>query len=613
MSRIPNFTDKLQAKVNFRLALETGTLLMPSCISEPSEIEIRMWNALWANYLTNEGTTSTPYWFDQFADPRGFNQFIKKLSDYGWITSVVIPQRHWAEISLNKWKLQSVITTEELLELRKEKKFAKYQMKSDTNMQSSTRTRQNGQTRDTGLRRSGFALAGTREFKYDTVSMNKYREAIILNVTKSMRKIENIHELVEDGADYKSIASELVDYHMYSPDKDFTLGTNLNDSRGRAISSALSKVFNPIGFKDARALQIIPKEQVVEVREYTKAMYLFIAELQGIKTCGSESEKAKLGRSFYKAKDLPELDLDTEHGRDELHELIWLERVYAELDSFFSRDTSVPFYTIVPVELDASASMIQLTGVLLNHAPYMEMTNLTGSELADPWRLPELSRKHVKLSATPMLYGSSQTAQDLWTKNGLTFTTRQSALMSHEIRNGAYAVANDFKNIIIENVQPIENMEVQVWNEKFNIECNRFRNVGDYTRRYPIYDTESGQVLAIAHTHTHKVPDLKQFKRYFQTLLIHNLDSQIADFIAMQEFWCLTIHDAFICSAVSAKKVRTMYAGQIEKIYKDRESIINNYFKSIRLGRSAIAQWAELQKSIVPFTGNFKCNAMALK
>lgn len=621
MSPLPNISTKLSSladRIRFRTTLQTGTLLMPSCISEPTDVQNRMLNALWQNFLSNESATSTPYWFDQFHDPRSFNQFIKTLSDEGWINSVVIPQRHWAEISINRSKLETIITPDELIELRKERKFNKYQMKCDTKLHSSIKTKINGKAKDTGLSRLGFAKAGTHKFKYDTSYIYKYYDAIVANVTKSIRKIENIHTLIEDGADYKSISIELVDYHMYSPDQEFTLGANFNDSRGRAISSALSKVFNPIGFKDARALIVTPVRHIPVdnkiVRQFTKAVYLFIAELHSFRISGSEVAKAKFGRQAYLDRVLPELDLSIDDSRSDLHELIWLERLYTGLDALFNRDISKPFPWDIPIELDASASMLQIEGALLNHAPYLEMTNcLTETGISDPWYHPELSRAHVKFAATPMLYGSSQPVSTLWSKNGLSYTSRQSAIMGHEIRNGIYQVANEMKNLIIENVQPQESMTVTIDGTTFDIECNRFKNVGEYTRRYPIYDTESRTVLAIAHTQTHKIADLKQFKRYFQTLLVHHIDSDIADDISKQIDWILSIHDAFIVHPLDALQVRTLYASHIERLHTNREDIINKYFSSIRLARPAIKAWAELRKSIVPVTGTFKCSLMALK
>jgi hypothetical protein len=637
---ISTVKQRLAQRVQFRLELEQGKLSFPvevlDLIKEPTQLMESMWKNLWTNYLKNKSTISTTYWYDKFEDPKVFNQFLKNLSDAGWINSIVVPARHWAEIELVEAKLLEVVPQEVITNIRKAIKFNKYKLEYKPNIAAANLTKQNGRVLDTGLTRNGFATTGTNSFKYDTDYLYKYYDAIVMNVTKSMRKVAEIHELVEDGADYNSISKDIVDYHMYS-EEEFTLGANYNDSRGRAISNALKKVFNPIGFKDARALLInpatlVPTNSFKEARAYTHAIYLFIAELNGTKFCDSEQDKARIGKEMYKNRELPKLDCQevltsfmtddevtaeiarADHDRSELHELIWLERLYDELDAFFSRNTDEPFYSYVPIELDASASMLQLTGVLLNHTPYMEATNvLTNTGITDPWHLDNISRLQVKSYATPTLYGSSQTVKTLWDKKGLDYTTKQLALMSFEVKNGFYAVANDFKNMVIDNAQPSQSMDVKIWNEEFTISCNKFKNVGDYTRRYPIYSTADRSVLAIAHTHTHKVPDLKQFKRYFQTLLIHNLDSQIADSIGEALPWALTIHDAFIVSPVHAQQTRELYATKIEDVYADREAILNNYFKSIRLNSNAMKEWQKLSKQINPLTTDFKCDPMALK
>lgn len=607
--------ESLKARVMYRVALEDGELLMPNIIDEPTELMMSMWNSLWVNYLRNKSSISTPYWFDKFQNPAEFNQFLKKLSDDGWITSTVVPSRHWAEISLNESKLLTMVDAEDLIRVRTERKFNKYKLGNSSSNKSNL-TRLNGTLTKTGLKRSGFAKAGQSRFKYDTDMMLKYREAIVLNTTKSIRKIEKKHHLVIDGADYKSISEELIDYHLYSPDSEFKLGVNFNDSRGRAISSALAKVFNPIGFKDARALLITPERVIPNdrkiIRQFTQAIYLFIAELNGIRRCKSKLEKAKIGRHQFKQRMFPTVDLSTEKGRKDLNEIIWLERIYNRLEQFLSRDISRDFTWNIPIELDASASLLQIQGGLLNHSPYLSITNCIGTTIEDPWYHKDLTRHHVKSYCTPSLYGSSQTVQYFWDKNGLEYTPLQLAIMSVEQKSGLYSIANDFKNMTIEHVNPREDMTINIDGEVFDIKCNKFRNVGDYTRRYPIYDTKSGMVLAIAHTHTHKVPDLKRFKLYFQTLLVHNLDSQIANSISLELEWVLSIHDAFIVHPLDAHLTRHLYARKIEGIWERREAILNGYFKSIGLGNSAMKEWIAITDKCDNLS-TFKCNDMALK
>ncbi len=524
-------------------------------------------------------------------------------------------------MSLVETKLIDYLDKDDLIAIRRDMKFADYRMVNDTTIHSGKKTRQNGTTHATGLIRNGFAKSGTAAFKYDTATLHKYYDAIIANTTKGMAKIaidmaKRGKFLVEDGADYTSISKEIIDFHMYSADEQFTLGANYNDSRGRAISSSLARIFNPIGFKDARALLIqVPAISVLpeEVIDTKFAVYLFIAELLGIKEADSEDAKASFGYESYVARTLPELDLSIEHDRKELHELIWLERLYAELDALNAHTDTSTFKWTVPIELDFGASMLQIEGALLNDFNLLSITNAIAGPITDPWKVEKLTRPMVKFASTPYLYGSSSPVRELWTKNKIkAYTAEQVGIMNYELNSGKYALANQFKNLIIDNVQPQEHMTVTVWNDTFSIACNRYRRVGDYTKRYPIYSTDSQSVEAIAHTHTSSVPDLNQFRRYFATLIVHGIDSQIADYVALNSEWCLTIHDAFIVSPVHALRTRRLAASQLELVNKNRETIINNYFRSINIKRNAVKEWSELMANVVPVI-DFKCAMTALK
>jgi hypothetical protein len=77
--------------------------------------------------------------------------------------------------------------------------------------------------------------------------------------------------------------------------------------------------------------------------------------------------------------------------------------------------------------------------------------------------------------------------------------------------------------------------------------------------------------------------------------------------------WGIPIHDAFLVSPAAAADTRMWYAEELEGIYRDRESILSNFFKSIGITGEAKQQWETLKSKIVPFEGEFKCSAMALK
>lgn len=106
------------------------------------------------------------------------------------------------------------------------------------------------------------------------------------------------------------------------------------------------------------------------------AIFLFIAELTGSFTPGSGDKDCKIacGKQDYKLNNLHTLDLTDEEDRKELHENMWLERLYTELDEYFeitraankrlvrsiAVDTTVSYRKetykwTVPIELDASA------------------------------------------------------------------------------------------------------------------------------------------------------------------------------------------------------------------------------------------------------------------
>jgi len=215
--------------------------------------------ALWRAYLKDKGNVNLVYWADRFANAKVFNLVLMSLSGGGWITCHAIPARNWAEASLNETKLLEFCSPDELVSIRAYKKFIHYRLGNSVSTKSSA-TRVNGCTTNTGLVRTGFMKAGNTKFSYDHNYMSDYSEVIRKNFTKSMDKIADMYpHMHHDQASYDTISSEILEYHL-TTDELFTRGDNYNDSRGRAISSALSKVGNPIGFKDMRALLVIPSE-----------------------------------------------------------------------------------------------------------------------------------------------------------------------------------------------------------------------------------------------------------------------------------------------------------------------------------------------------------------
>jgi hypothetical protein len=372
------------------------------------------------------------------------------------------------------------------------------------------------------------------------------------------------------------------------------------------------------------------------------AVFLFIAELTGsfVPGSGNEDTKIKCGQTDYINNNLHDLDLDNEEDRKEVHENVWLERLYNELDEYFiltstkgsvlgdrkilrwlfidqEKYSTETYKWTVPIELDASSSMCQYIGCLTGDKRLLEMTNVMGDTLEDPWKVKGMSRMMLKKAMTPILYGSSQACHELWQDNNIPYTTDDIKHYNEELANGAFGLANLFKEFIINNAKPKANMRVKIWNEEFDISCNRYRNVGEKTKAYKIWDSIDKLYNTVLHTDTKKIPDLEQFRRYFVTLLIHNLDAQVADNVigkCMAKYgWGIPIHDAFLVSPAAAVDVRRWYAEQLSAIYNNRKQILKDYFESIGITGAANSQWEDLASRVVPLDYKLVVNHMCLK
>ena len=217
-----------------------------------------MWQSLWFNYLRNKGTISLTYWAEKFDCPSQFNGALQTLSNLGWVVSHSIPERNWAEAHINEDKLLEYVSPDELSHMRAIRKFTKYLPIFGISERTDL-VRVNGRIRQTGLVREGFAFANNTQYYYDNEYLKKYLDPITMNTNKGMRKVREFYpEMGSDSASYDVVATGIMDYIAHNPEL-YTQGRSFLDSRGRAIKESLSKVFNPIGYKDARALLTIPE------------------------------------------------------------------------------------------------------------------------------------------------------------------------------------------------------------------------------------------------------------------------------------------------------------------------------------------------------------------
>lgn len=215
------------------------------------------------------------------------------------------------------------------------------------------------------------------------------------------------------------------------------------------------------------------------------------------------------------------------------------------------------------------------------------------------------------------VYGSAKTCSDLWKKNGIDYTAEDVVLYNKEIAEGPFGIANMFKEFIINNCNPQADMDIVIGDEEFSISCNRYRNVGERTKAYKIWDSIDRRYNVVLRTETKQVPDLEQFRRFFVTLLIHNRDAAVMDKVVNRVMdkhqFALPIHDAAVVSPAAAADTRQWYAEELESMHKNRKSILQGYFRSIGITAAAEAEWERLQGKIHNLEGELVVNHMALK
>ncbi len=245
---------------DIRSELLEGRLIFPGGkmfeqYPEQEKLIKRFWKVLFLNYL-NDNATNALKWYEELG-AKLYNDLVRRLSHHGWVVSNSLTGRKWADVELCTKKLLEFLTKEELEEVKAEYKYERYILSFEKSTKS-TEVRQNGEVKSTGLERKGFMDAGNTQFGFDTDMLAKYEGAVVKNLTKSMDKVRHMYpEMKTTDSSYDEVSKGIYDWHIRNGLEVFTTGENINDSRGRAISSCLSKVFNPISNKDARACLVI--------------------------------------------------------------------------------------------------------------------------------------------------------------------------------------------------------------------------------------------------------------------------------------------------------------------------------------------------------------------
>jgi hypothetical protein len=264
-------------------------------------------------------------------------------------------------------------------------------------------------------------------------------------------------------------------------------------------------------------------------------------------------------------------------------------------------------------------------GLLLNHKPFLDRCNITRGNLTDAWGHDVITNRPQFKTIMRQCYGSQMSAQDMWKDMGIEYTQDEVDAFNHEMEEGEIAVAIAFKDFMIDNAQMQPVMELNVLGDSVTTYCNRFHNVGETTTVFDLFDTATGKVRRIHNTQTKRVPDLKSFKRYSVTGLIHGLDGRVmdntVDAVIDRYQWCLDIHDADILCCEAADYARDIYANgrtadepSLKYIHTNRNKILSDYFTSLNIPASKLAEWkTKVVPLIQPLEEELDINPMVLK
>jgi hypothetical protein len=545
-------------------------------ISINSDLTSSFINALEYSIVTNNYKIGLPYWSSQ--DPKFVATVTIIFHNAGIATTRV--GKKYSEIILN----QSLFNRDEVLNHRIAKKLKSMVMRNDNEVRDITLTKTHSGIREMGHNRQGFNKVAKHSFKLDLEMLQRYYEPIKLNLLKGIYKSKAMGKLTDkylsDEANFEAIVTYVLNEYM--GDKSYSMEKCITDNRGRAIHGITKRIGNIISSKDFRALIVTPPYLLRKDSEAEESIYYFIAELLGIKHCKDFQDKVAKGREAYLNCQLPELNLDKESDRDELHELIWLERLYNDLNRLY--DTNLPaVLCTTPVEIDASASLQQFLGTLLNEERAMVDTNVIPSErLQDPWYIPEVRRICVKKVYTPQLFGSAKSAKTLLDQSNLNPSAEELKAIKAESTNGKFAVLNAFKKLVISgynNHKPT--IDVTIWGNTFQLEVTKWKPAGATIVVTEAYDSKTNKFRRSFTHEVKRVPDYARFKTSFLTLLVHCLDSIILSKLCEADRFMLPIHDAVILQPTHATQVRIEYTQQLEQMRKDRNSIIRDYLTSI--------------------------------
>lgn len=223
------------------------------------EIIESMWHSLWVNYCAKTQGTSTIFWMERAGTEykKHYLTALKGLQVAGWIQ--ISTKDNYSSAVLSESKLLEFVSSEELAQVRFEKRFVKYLPFASTSTQNGLATvRVNGKATNRKLPRAGMEVGAKSTFSYDRDAMNTDYDLVRKECRKGIEKTLKQHpQMAHDEANYAEVMDSILEY-IATTDIQCNMGSNHVDSRGRAIKTNLDKVMNPVGYKVARALLVIP-------------------------------------------------------------------------------------------------------------------------------------------------------------------------------------------------------------------------------------------------------------------------------------------------------------------------------------------------------------------
>lgn len=507
--------------------------------------------------------TSTYFAYEFFdKDVKEFNRFIRNLVNKGYLVSNI--ENNYGTLSVNEFMLNDIVLNQgysSVDELKSRHRIKCKSLNSKENQTEITYVKHRNKIDKASFHRKGFLKAANTVFSYDADELEKIADKAMEQVLKGMDDENKDIDLIS----YPYVACDAIASYTYNKNV-YTLGKFISDARGRAIFEATRKVFNPIQHKIARTLlKCSPRKLTKQGRDN---VFTFIARLNGSKKRNAIQE----GKDCYEQRKFPGT-----------YEDLWLKRIYNALDE--NKE-----YWNIPVYIDATASVMQIVGALLGNKEYLRLTNVIADEtdnINDIWKQKGVDRTLLKKVLTQTIYGSSKSVEDIVASLGKRHSG-SAVRKLNECLNGLFKSAYTFGSKIIEGVTPEPRMTVTINNEQIEIICNKIKYKQTIPVAIPVY-IRKYKIIRL-YKRTKEVADLENFRRYFVTLLIHNLDSQIADTVCNNLDWVIPIHDAFIIHPNDVLKTKHVYSLAIKDIYKNRISILNNYLKSIGYSGEIINQ-----------------------